>query len=113
MSTAPAGDVERHGADVAHVDELDVGALLDDLAEDLVTEHQVRRCRGAAADHVLVAAADVGGDHLEDHAVVQLAPHVGRVHPRAVLEFQLRVVGLVYLDLAGLDVRNASVACHR
>src|SRR5215210_1329346 len=69
---------------VTDLDELDVPALLDDLAEDLVTEDQVRGCGGATPDHVLVAAADVGGDHLEDDAVLELASDVGRVHPRTV-----------------------------
>ncbi len=39
--------------------QLDVPALLDSLARDLVTEDHTGRSRGAAAYHVLVAAADV------------------------------------------------------
>ena len=62
VAAAAAGDVEGDGADVADLEELDVGALLDDLAGDLVAQRLPGGGGGAAADHVLVAAADVGGD---------------------------------------------------
>ena len=104
---------ERHRAEVAHLDDLHVGTLFDDLAEDLVAEHEVGRRGRAAPDHVLVAAADVGGHDLENDAVVELATDIGRVDAGTVAQFELRVVGLVHLDLARLDVRDASVACHR
>ena len=45
VAAAAAGDVEGHGDDVADLDEFDVGPDLDDLAGDLVPEHQVRRAR--------------------------------------------------------------------
>eukprot|EP01052_Picozoa_sp_SAG31_P035475 SAG31_NODE_4286_length_3378_cov_6.692894_1_plen_513_part_00 len=71
---AAARDVERDGADVADVEELAVVAELHDLAGDLVPEdHVATRERGATADHVLVGAADVGRDDLEDRAVVAFA----------------------------------------
>ncbi len=69
-ATPPAGDVERHGADVALLDEHARRApRFDDLADDLVPEGLARGGGGAASDHVLVAAADVRGDDLEDDAV--------------------------------------------
>src|SRR6201999_4066732 len=95
------------------LDELNVPAGLDDLAEDLVPEDQSGRRGGTPADHVLVAAADVGRDDLEDHAVLALAADVGRVDPGAVLEFQLGVGDVLYFDLARLDVGNRSVSAHR
>ena len=59
-ATAAAGDVEGDGDEVADVEVLDVRAFFDDLAGDLVTEDHAGRRGGAAADHVLVGAADVG-----------------------------------------------------
>src|SRR5690606_9525250 len=73
---------------------------------------EVGRCGRAAADHVLVRAADVRGDGLEDDAVRNLPADVGGVHPRTVLELEGRVVGVDDLDLAGPRVRNCSVASH-
>ena len=60
VAAAPTGDVEWRRNQVTHVQEFDVPTLLDDLARDLVTEHHTGGSRGAAAHHMLVAAADVG-----------------------------------------------------
>ena len=69
---ASAGDVEGNGDEIADVEVLDVGALLDDLAGDLVAENHAARGRGAATHHVLIGAADVGRDHFEDDGVLDL-----------------------------------------
>ncbi len=109
VAAPAAGDVERHRDDVAHLDELHVGPHLDDLAGDLVSEHEaLRRCR-ATPDHVLVGAADVRRHRLEDRAVRHLPPDVRRVHARPVLEFELRVCGVDHLDHPGALVRDSSV----
>jgi hypothetical protein len=108
----PQAMLNGNRAQVADLDELDVRTHFCDLAEDLVAEDQVLRRGRAAAHHVLVAAADVRGDDLENHTVVELASDVSRVDARPVLQFELGVVDLLYLDLAGLDVSDASVACH-
>ena len=60
VPTAPAGDVERHRAEVALLDELDARTGLDHLPGDLVTEDQPGRGGGASTDHVLIGTADVG-----------------------------------------------------
>src|SRR5690606_22946742 len=112
VPAATAGDVERDGDEVALLDELDVRPGLDDLTGDLVAQHEVGRRGGAAPDHVLVRAADVGGDGLEDDAVRHLPSDVRRVDARAVLQLEGGVVGLDDLDLARALVRNCSVACH-
>ncbi len=39
-----------------------------------MTQHEPGRCRGAATHHVLVRATDVGGEHLQDHAVFGGSP---------------------------------------
>ena len=55
--------------------QLDAPALLDSLARDLVTEDHTGRSRGAAAYHVLVAAADVRrrfGTKTVGHAAYQM-----------------------------------------
>ena len=82
-AAASAGDVEGDGDEVAFLDVLDIGADLDDFAGDLVTEDHAGGCGGAATDHVLVGAADVGGDDFEDGAVSDLFSsrilHLGEV----------------------------------
>ena len=69
VAAAPAGDVERHGHQIADVQHLDVAALLDHFAGDFMAQNQALRRRGPAADHVLVGAADVGGHDLQNDAV--------------------------------------------
>jgi hypothetical protein len=57
---------------------------------------------GAAADHVLVAAANVGGDNLENDAVLTLA----------IPQNQLWEVNAVDFHDAGTHVLYSAVACH-
>jgi hypothetical protein len=66
-----------------------------------VAEDEAGRGSGATANHVLVTAADVGGEGLEDNAVVRLAT--------AGL-YQLGVGDGGDFDFAGADVDDASVA---
>ena len=70
VAAAAAGDVERHGDDVALLDEQHVAAGFDHFAGDFVPEDQPGRRGGAAADHVLIGAADIGGDDFENDAVL-------------------------------------------
>ncbi len=98
-----AGHVERHGNDVANLQHLDVDALLDDFAGDFVTKNEARHCRGAAAHHVLVGAADIGGNNLENDAVLD---------PAAIRRLKLRVVDVADLDLTRPHVDDASVPAH-
>jgi hypothetical protein len=60
---------ERNRYEVADFEILDVPTLFDHFAGDLVSEHHTGRRCGAAADHVLIGAADVRGYHLENDAV--------------------------------------------
>lgn len=87
----PASNVEGHRAKVALFDELDVVAALDDLSSDLVAENHVAARKGrSAADHVLVAAADVRAHHLEDDTVVALSLlALGHDRARRAVELQL------------------------
>ncbi len=104
IAAAPARDVERHGNEVADVQELDVAALLDHLARDLVSQHQSRRRGGSAAHHVLIAATDIGGDDLQDDAVIDLL--AGRV-------LQFREVDGLDFDFARREIHYASITCHK
>src|SRR5512132_4245626 len=106
VAAAPAGDVERDADQVADLDELDVAADLGDLAGDLVAEGLALGGGGPPADHVLVGAADVGGDDLEDRAVLQLA---------VVLlgKLQLGKVEVLDLDLTGSGVDHTAVAARQ
>jgi hypothetical protein len=112
VTTAPTGDVEGHRDEVTDLDELDVAPGLDHLAGDLVTEDQVPGRGRAAADHVLVGAADVGRDDLQDHPVLAAPPDVVGMHPRPVLEHELWEVDRLDLNLARAEVGDPSVVSH-
>ena len=100
---ASAGDIERHGHEIALLQHLDVGAHLDHLAGDLVPEHESFRGRGPAADHMLVGTADIGRDDLQDHAM--------RDGP-AVRRFHLGIVDALDLDLVLAEIDHASIVAH-
>ena len=102
-AAATAGDVEGHGNQVTDLQTLDVAALLDHLAGDLVTQHQTDLSGGATAHHVLVGAADVGGNDFEDDPVLDLLA-------ARVLHF--RVVDLLHLDLARAEVNHTTIIRH-
>src|SRR6202011_1641383 len=73
LSTGPAAaacDVERKRYEVADFEIPDVTPLLAHFAGDLVSEHHAGRRRRAAADHVLVGAADIRRVDLENDALV-------------------------------------------
>ena len=62
--------LERNRYQVADLEIFDVTAFLDHLAGDLVSEHHAGlRCR-AAADHMLIGAADIRRYDLENDAVI-------------------------------------------
>src|SRR5204862_801385 len=104
VSAAPAGDVEGDRDDVTLLDEQYVPPDLEDFAGDFVSEDQSGRRGGSPADHVLVGAADVGRDNLEDHAMLDLL-----LQRRVV---QLGEIDRLNFDDAGLDVRHATIVCH-
>src|SRR6185437_6204548 len=112
VATTPTRDVERHRDEVALLDELHVAPGLDHLAGDLVPQDQPFGSGRAPADHVLVGAADVGRDDLEDHPVLGLAPDVVGVDSGSVPQLELREVDRLDLDLAGAHVGDTSVVRH-
>ena len=69
---------------------------------DLVAQHNRLR-RGAAGPHVLVRAADVGGNHFENDPVLDLAT-------ARVLHF--RIVDFLYFDLASAEIHHTTIARH-
>ena len=107
-----ARDVEGHRAEIALLDELDARAALDHLARDLVSEDQPLGRSGPTPHHVLVGAADVRRNDLEDRPVRQLATDIRGVDPGPVLELEAGEVDVVDLDLAGPHVRDSSVVSH-
>src|SRR5918998_889578 len=112
VAAAAAGDVEGDGADVALVDELDVVALLDDLARDLVPQRLPDGGRGAPANHVLVRTADVGGDDPQDDGVGGRFGHPHRVGD-LFGDLQLRILDVLHGDLAGPLVHHYPVVGHK
>jgi hypothetical protein len=72
-ATSPANDVKGHRDEIAQCDHLDIRALFYHFARDLVPEHHSSRGSCAAANHVLIGSADIGRNHLQDHAMLDLA----------------------------------------
>jgi hypothetical protein len=73
IAASSTGNVKGHRHEIADIKEFDVAAFFDDLARDLVAQdHAGGRCR-AASHHVLIAAANVRGDDLENDSVLALA----------------------------------------
>ncbi len=102
-TAAPASHVERHRDQVADFQVLDVAALLDHFTGDLVSQDQAGLGGGTAAHHVLVGAADVGGDHAQDDAMLDL--------PAArVLHFG--IVDFLYFDLAVAEIHDTTITRH-
>ena len=75
-----------------------------------MAEDEVLGSGGAAAHHVLVRAADVGGHRAQDRTVGYFPAHIGRVDARPVLEFERRVVGIDDFDDTGFLVGDGSVS---
>ncbi|MNP62853.1 hypothetical protein D3C76_1581820 [compost metagenome] len=68
-----------------------------------MAQHQADLSGGATTDHMLVRATDVGGDHPEDHPVLDLLA-------TRVLHF--RVVDLLHLDLARAEIHHTTITRH-
>jgi hypothetical protein len=103
LSTGPATatcNVEGDRYEVADFEILDVTPFLDYFAGDLVSEHRAGRRRRAPPHHVLVGAADIGRDELENDAVVNRLS-------RWIAEG--RKVDLLNFDAAWFEVDNAAV----
>ena len=73
VPASTAGDVKGHRNQVPNLDELYVPTGLDHFAGDLMPEDESFWCRGTAPNHVLVAAANVGGNNLQNDAVFAFA----------------------------------------
>src|SRR5215217_3568103 len=110
---APAGDVERDGAEVALLYKLDVVADLDHLAGNLVPQCLPLWRRRPAPDHVLIGTADVGRDDPQDHAVRSRGAPVPHVVCYVLGDLELRVADVLYRDLAWSLVNYASIFRHR
>ena len=100
---AAARDVERNAHQVADLERFDVAADFDHEAGRLVAQRLPGDRVGPAADHVLIAAADVRGHELDDHAMVN--------RPAAELlgELKLRIADVDDLDFAPALVNDAFV----
>src|SRR5882762_7804989 len=102
IPATPACDVEWNRDEVADFDVFHVTSSLDDFAGDLVPQDQSLRRSCAAANHVLIATADVGCYDFENDAVFAFA--------RA--QRQLRKVDRLNLDLAGTHISHTAIRCH-
>jgi len=107
LSTSPAAaacHIERDRYQVADLEILDVAPFLDHFASDLVSEHHAGRRGRAAPNHVLVGAADIRRDDLEDDAVVDgLSCWITEGWKIDLLNF----------NAAGLEVNHATIGIGR
>src|SRR6218665_3254873 len=102
-AAAPAGDVERHRHDVARRQHLHIAAHFEHLAGDLMAQHQPGRRGGAPAHHMLVRSANVGAQHLQDHAMLGAATR--RVD-------QFGKGDRLHLDLALAQINDTAIRWH-
>jgi len=99
-SAAAACDVERDRHEIADLKILDVPTFLDHFAGNLMSEHHAGRRSRAAPDHVLIGAADIRGDDLENDAVIDgLSRRIAEGWK----------VDLLNFDVAGFEVNHAAV----
>src|SRR5208282_4994451 len=103
IAASSARDVERHRDQAALADEFDAAAAFDYFAGNFMPQDQPSRRRGAPADHVLVAAADVGRDRFDDDAVVDLL---------SLRRLQYGVVDTLYLDFARPEINHCVIGSH-
>jgi hypothetical protein len=102
-----ASNVERDGAEVALLDELDVRTALDHFASNLVPKNHARGGGGSASDHVLIGTADVGCGHFEDNPMVALSET--RVEFTS-SKLKLWELGVLNFSMIWAHVDNATVA---
>src|SRR5205814_10290489 len=106
----PRGDVEWNSDQVTNVQHLNIAALLDHFARDLMSQNQSLRSRRPPTHHVLIRPADVGSDDLQDH------PVRGVFSPERIRltlgHLELRKGYGLNLHHSRLDVRNSSITRH-
>ena len=76
----------------------------DDFASNFVAEDHAGGRGGAAADHVLIGAADVGGDDLQNDTMIDLLS--SRV-------FELGVVDRLNFDMIGTEKDDSAIGRHK
>jgi hypothetical protein len=103
IAASSARDVEWHRDHVAFADEFNAAAAFDDFAGNLVPEDQSGRRSCAPAHHMLIAAADVSRDRLDDDAVVDFP---------ALRRLQLGVVDALHLDFARSEIDHSVIGSH-
>ena len=85
------------------VQKIDFPTFLDHFAGNLMSEHHAGRRSRAAPDHVLVGAADIRGDDLENDAVIdRLSCWIA----------EGRKVDLLNFDASGFEVNHATIGSH-
>ena len=103
VAAASARHVEGHRDQVTFLDTLDVVSTLDYLAGNLMTQDHSRRCRRPAAHHVLVAAANIRRDRLENDPMLNLS---------SLRRLQLRISNTLHFNLAWPGVDHSTICCH-
>ena len=95
-------NVERNRHDITDVDELDVTSGLNHLTRNFVPENEPVRSGCPAPHHVLVAAANIRRNDLENRAVLALTVAKG----------QFRKVDGLHLDVTCPHVGDTSIRSH-
>jgi hypothetical protein len=67
-----------------------------------MTKNQAMRRSRSSSHHMLIASADIGGNDLQNHAMIAFP----------FSEDQLGKVDALYLDLSRTHVRQTTIGCH-
>lgn len=98
-----AGDIERYRYQIAFLEGFDILAELDHFTGNFVAQHQSRGGGSAAAYHVLIGTAYIGGYHFQDDAMLDfLASRIIQLGERNGLDF----------DPTLFDVNDTAIFCH-
>src|SRR5579875_2070470 len=103
IAASSTGNIKRYGYQVSHLDKLHVASRLDHFAGDLVSETYSTGRGCTTSDHMLIAAANVGGNYLQNHAVLALA----------VSECELGKIDRLHLDFSRTHVNQSPIAGHK
>src|SRR5712664_618556 len=70
VATASTSNIERNRYKISLLHKLNITTALKHFAGNLVPQHQTSGSRCAATHHVLIAAADIGGNNLQYDAML-------------------------------------------
>jgi hypothetical protein len=102
ISASATGDIKRNRHQVSYFDEFHITPRFYYQARDFMAEYQARGSRGSSADHVLVAATNIGRNNFKDNAVLAFP----------VADCELGIIDGLNFNLTGFDIGDAVILTH-